>query len=287
MKQINEGINFSNFLDNKKIKYGMYDCLINAFTLWLDNQCLPTNHLINYNWDIYFHKGYDLFGGNIPRLEIINFLNKNLGLKVIEVDINKMPKNKLFLIALNNFDLPYLKDFYKKSDQIHYVLAYNDGYKVSIADSFYNKTINLSVDDCIQSWKRYKRPLIELGFNKESLQNNKINYPYIYYTKYKEKYVTTYFELQDQINQFKSSTDYYREDIKFKRYLGSMKTIYTNRELYFKFNKDEKYSSLILFGWEEVIRKFASLMIGIETKKVNEALEFVLLKESEYIEQLV
>lgn len=147
---------------NKHVPYGIYDCLMNAIIYWMLNKGHDPQKLFRYNWDFYYDKRYDLFGGSLSKDCLINFLRAEYSLQVIDLEFSDITNDKCIFIALDTYDLSYIPDFYQKVNQLHYVLAIKHQNQIGIFDPYYNVNQMLSIDECIEAWGKFQKSILTI-----------------------------------------------------------------------------------------------------------------------------
>ncbi|MBG9941028.1 hypothetical protein ABE237_21480 [Brevibacillus formosus] len=237
--------------------YGAYDCIHNATALWLEIHEMPLLPLLQYNWNIFYDRNTDVFGGNLPKEEILLFLKREYGVEVTEIDFFKLSDKKWVLVGLNSYHLSYIRDLYNIAEQNHYVLARRLGEVIEIYDYYYKYHGHLSIEQCYQYWLKFSTSISLISVS-ETISCIPMNMtPEIFKKNYNHLYLKVQKEILQSIDEIQNGNELISEDLKLKRYFGCIRSIALNRERHFLARADDTtYKMRILLAWGLLLREF-------------------------------
>ncbi|ATF15813.1 hypothetical protein A616_28840 [Brevibacillus brevis X23] len=275
-------------INNWAAPYGAYDCIFNAAVFWLELYELKTNPLYQYNWGFFYDPETDIFGPNVPKQSLLSFLREIYGSDLKEI-MFEIPKNEWLMIALNTYELSYIKDLYQRVEQNHYVLAFWDGNNVTICDPFYKYFETISLSRFYKLWSRFMVPIIVLSEPNTSQIIN-INYitPYILQTDYRKQYHKTTAQIVAQLCKLESGIQNKELDETLKRYFGCFRSFILNRYKHFQDDLKNPYKLKIVGGWSAILKTLFLILSGkhMDVQKIIQMLLNIVELELEYLETL-
>lgn len=273
-----------------KLLYGPFDCFLNS-TLFYLKQILniDISDISVYNFNIaYSHKSLT-FSGTIPIENLMEYLVEKLDIQVEEIyNFEDIPHNRYFLIGLDTFDLPYIKDSYKIQHQIHYVLAYKMDESMNLWDPYYMVQTPLSLESCKNSWSQFHN--IIYIFDKPSTKKNPMSLPFILSLQnYESQYVDVYLFIKEQFNiYFNLQSSEMKKDLE-KKLFGMVRSISISRMTYFTYKPRFDNHEHIINYWRSIEKSFfkISLLPNGDTKFFDSVqdvfeMELVHLKTLQY-----
>lgn len=269
--------------------YGAYDCVHNATALWLTLQDMPLQPFHQFNWHIYYDRKTDVFGGNLPKRDVLRFLDRVYGIHIEEKTSFELPDKKWVLIGLNSYYLPYIKELYNMEEQNHYVLARSSGENIVIYDHYYKYHGRLSIEECHKYWRKFHTSISVLDVPKSNIPILSKIVPPIVKEDMNEVYSRAENEILSQINELEQGQEQLKDNLRMKRYFGCIRSIALNRDKHFEAAHIESdYKKRIQYAWNSLLREF--FVISSESQKnyckVKHLLSEVLHIEKEYLAKL-
>ncbi|QUL57061.1 hypothetical protein KDC22_11635 [Paenibacillus tritici] len=274
-----------------KLLYGPFDCFLNSTVLYLKQILnIDISDLSVYNFNIAYSQKSLTFSGTIPIEKLMEYLVNKLDINVEEIyNFEDVPPNRYFLIALDTFDLPYMKDSYQIRHQIHYVLAFNMDETITLWDPYYMVQLSLSLENCKNSWLQFHNNIYI--FDQPLTKKNPISLPYILSLQdYESQYNNVYSFIKEQFNIYfdLQSSSEMKKDLE-KKLFGMIRNISISRMTYFTYQtRPDSYEHIINY-WRSIEKFFFKipLLPNGDTKFFNSVqdvfeMELVHLKTLQY-----
>lgn len=268
--------------------YGAYDCIFNAAAFWIELNEMKTSQLYQYNWGFFYDPETDIFGANVPKKSLLSFL-RDIYVSDLKEIMFEIPKNEWLLIALNTYELPYIKDLYQRVEQNHYVLAYWDENSVTICDPYYKHFETISLSRVYRLWSRFRVPIIVLSEpNTSQIINFNNITPYILQTDYRKQYHNTTAQILAQLHKLESGIQDKEFDETIKRYFGCFRSFIQNRYKHFQDDLMNPYKLKIVGGWSAILKNLFLIISGkhMDVQKIDQMLLNTVELEIEYLDTL-
>lgn len=243
--------------------YGSHNCHVNALDVMMKRYNIDTSLLYRYNFNINMAEDHHHFGGNVPYLDIIDFIEKIYGLEIIKCDMYDIPTEQLVILPLDSFWLPYIENRSEINigEQLHYVLAeiLVDG-KVSTYDPYYKMYHQFERDEIVDSWRVFTQPIVYLkNTQNEKIENEKI-FPYLLNVDYKTKYKNFIEELKKVFITLEEKG--FDNNELFKRFFSCVKSILIIRKKHFEVsNNSIEIAEKITDSWASLIKEMCRLSV--------------------------
>lgn len=229
--------------------YGAFDCYLNSTSLYLKNILnIDISDLTIYNFNIACSERTLTFNGTIPIEKLMEYLTEKLNIPVNKInEFEGIPSNCYFLIALDSFDLPYIKEDYQTRHQLHYILAFNTFTEIILWDPYHMSKIHLSFDFFKKSWLRYCSSIYLLGT--PTIKTKPTSSPYILSQHdYESEYQNVYLFIKKQFDTYSKLQNSFGNEKKEMetKLFGMIRSILFSRLTYFTYQpRFENYEHII------------------------------------------
>lgn len=248
------------------VPLGPYDCLLNTVTFCLSRHHADPNPLYRYNFSINYYAGYDWFDSTVPVNELFSFIRRAYGVRLEPCRLDSMVSGRMYLLPVDAYYVPYMKEFYGKGHMLHYVLAEaEDDQSLRVTDPYFATSL-LADRTCVeQAWRTFSEPVIEisppLSLNPDL---NSIR-PYLTTQPYEELLPVTFARISERImdvGAYRESENLMDNPV-FKQQFGCIRTIALSRLRHFGTCSTMDYAHLGS-AWRKLEVSFMKMTISLD-----------------------
>lgn len=218
------------------VPFGPYDCLLNAVTLWLSVHHADPNPLYRYNFSINYYAGYDWFDSTVPVNELFSFIQHVYGVEGKPCRLDSVDRGEMYLLPVDAYYVPYMKEFYGKGHMLHYVLAEAaDDQSLRISDPYFATSL-LADRTCVeQAWRTFSEPVMEISPPLSLNPDLNAIRPYLTTQPYEELLTSTFAQIAERIMDVGAyrGPENVMEHPVFKQQFGCIRTIALSRLRHF------------------------------------------------------
>ncbi|WP_405110516.1 hypothetical protein MHH28_00890 [Paenibacillus sp. FSL K6-1217] len=218
------------------VPLGPYDCLLNAVTLWLSVHHADPKPLYRYNFTINYYAGYDWFDAAVPVNELFHFLRHAYGVESKSCRLDSLDSGKMYLLPVDAYYVPYMKELYGSSHMLHYVLAEAvTNQSLRITDPYFKKSL-LADRTCVeQAWRTFSEPVMEISPPLSLNPDLNAIRPYLTTQPYEELLPRTFARISERIMDVGACREpaNLMDDPVFKQQFGCIRTIALSRLRHF------------------------------------------------------
>ncbi|MEK3876652.1 hypothetical protein [Paenibacillus sp. FSL M7-0420] len=236
MKATTKNYAVSRKLTDWAVPFGPYDCLLNAVTLWLSVHHADPKPLYRYNFSINYYAGYDWFDSTVPVNELFSFIRRAYGVEGKPCRLDSLDRGEMYLLPVDAYYVPYMKEFYGKGHMLHYVLAEAaDDQSLRITDPYFATSL-LAERTCVeQAWRTFSEPVMEISPPLSLNPDLNAIRPYLTTQPYEELLTSTFAQIAERImdvGAYRESENLMDNPV-FKQRFGCIRTIALSRFRHF------------------------------------------------------